>query len=92
MCVRVPPPATGRRRAAERARPLARILQEHVKKPLAEELLFGKLVKGGLVRVDMVDDALVFDIGQEPKPGRRPPTRGDGSDGGGAAKVPELVQ
>jgi len=73
------------------ARPLARIIQEHIKKPLAEELLFGKLVKGGLVRVDMVDDALVFDIGEEPKPGRRPPTRGDGSDGGGSAKVPELV-
>ena len=31
------------------ARPLARIIQEHIKRPLAEEL-FGKLVKGGLVR------------------------------------------
>ncbi len=73
------------------ARPLTRIIQEHVKKPLAEELLFGKLVKGGLVRVDMVDDALVFDIGEEPKPGRRPPSTSDGSDGGDPAKVPELV-
>jgi ATP-dependent Clp protease ATP-binding subunit ClpA len=35
------------------ARPLARIIQEHVKKPLAEELLFGKLQAGGLVRVDL---------------------------------------
>jgi len=42
------------------ARPLARIIQEHIKKPLAEELLFGKLEKGGLVRVDMSDDKLVF--------------------------------
>ncbi|UWQ18775.1 ATP-dependent Clp protease ATP-binding subunit ClpA [Jannaschia sp. M317] len=33
------------------ARPLARVIQEHVKKPLAEELLFGKLAKGGLVKV-----------------------------------------
>ncbi len=42
------------------ARPLARIIQEYIKKPLAEELLFGKLEKGGLVRVDMAEDKLVF--------------------------------
>ena len=33
------------------ARPLARVIQEHIKKPLAEELLFGRLAKGGIVRV-----------------------------------------
>src|ERR1700761_2957800 len=33
------------------ARPLGRVIQEHIKKPLAEELLFGKLVKGGAVKV-----------------------------------------
>src|SRR6516162_1376725 len=33
------------------ARPLARVIQEHIKKPLAEELLFGRLSKGGIVRV-----------------------------------------
>ncbi len=33
------------------ARPLARVIQEHIKKPLAEELLFGKLERGGTVRV-----------------------------------------
>jgi ATP-dependent Clp protease ATP-binding subunit ClpA len=33
------------------ARPLGRVIQEYIKKPLAEELLFGKLTKGGLVRV-----------------------------------------
>ncbi len=33
------------------ARPLARVIQEHIKKPLAEELLFGKLQNGGTVRV-----------------------------------------
>lgn len=35
------------------ARPLARLIQEKIKKPLAEELLFGKLSKGGLVRIDV---------------------------------------
>ncbi|MBT2130497.1 ATP-dependent Clp protease ATP-binding subunit ClpA [Aliiroseovarius lamellibrachiae] len=33
------------------ARPLGRVIQEHIKKPLAEELLFGKLAKGGMVQV-----------------------------------------
>lgn len=33
------------------ARPLGRVIQEHIKKPLAEELLFGKLLKGGVVKV-----------------------------------------
>jgi ATP-dependent Clp protease ATP-binding subunit ClpA len=35
------------------ARPLGRVIQEHIKKPLAEELLFGKLAKGGVVRVEL---------------------------------------
>ena len=34
------------------ARPLARVIQEHIKKPLADEILFGELAKGGLVKVD----------------------------------------
>ncbi len=34
------------------------MIQEHIKKPLAEELLFGKLSKGGVVRVTVVDDKL----------------------------------
>ena len=42
------------------ARPLARVIQEHIKKPLADELLFGKLTKGGLVRVTMADGKLAF--------------------------------
>jgi ATP-dependent Clp protease ATP-binding subunit ClpA len=37
------------------ARPLARVIQEHIKRPLAEELLFGKLAKGGLVKVSVKD-------------------------------------
>jgi ATP-dependent Clp protease ATP-binding subunit ClpA len=35
------------------ARPLGRVIQDHIKKPLAEELLFGKLAKGGVVRVSI---------------------------------------
>ena len=37
------------------ARPLGRVIQEHIKKPLAEELLFGKLAKGGIVQVGIKD-------------------------------------
>jgi ATP-dependent Clp protease ATP-binding subunit ClpA len=40
------------------ARPLGRVIQEYIKKPLAEELLFGKLVKGGLVKVGVKNGAL----------------------------------
>ena len=39
------------------ARPMARVIQEHIKRPLAEELLFGKLADGGHVRVDLNQDA-----------------------------------
>ena len=44
------------------ARPLARIIQEYIKKPLAEELLFGRLCKGGIVKVDVKDGQLVFEF------------------------------
>jgi ATP-dependent Clp protease ATP-binding subunit ClpA len=44
------------------ARPLGRVIQEYVKKPLAEELLFGQLTNGGLVRVIVVDDTIELDI------------------------------
>ncbi len=50
------------------ARPLSRVIQEHIKKPLAEELLFGKLAKGGLVMVDIEDGIPVFTY-PEPKGG-----------------------
>ncbi len=43
------------------ARPMARLIQEQIKKPLAEELLFGKLANGGHVTLSMRDDKLVFD-------------------------------
>ncbi len=40
------------------ARPLGRVIQEYIKKPLAEELLFGKLTKGGTVHVGLKDDKI----------------------------------
>jgi ATP-dependent Clp protease ATP-binding subunit ClpA len=44
------------------ARPLARVIQEHIKKPLADEILFGKLTKGGHVKVVLKDSKLSFEI------------------------------
>ncbi|MBT7941717.1 MAG: hypothetical protein HN719_00015, partial [Alphaproteobacteria bacterium] len=41
-------------------RPLSRVIQEHIKKPLAEELLFGKLSKGGVILVGLEDGKLTF--------------------------------
>jgi ATP-dependent Clp protease ATP-binding subunit ClpA len=43
------------------ARPLGRVIQENIKKPLADELLFGKLAKGGKVRVKVENGKLAFD-------------------------------
>jgi len=52
------------------ARPLARTIQEHIKKPLADEILFGKLAKGGHVKVVLKDGKLDFEIeGRERVPG-----------------------
>jgi ATP-dependent Clp protease ATP-binding subunit ClpA len=60
------------------ARPMGRLIQEKIKQPLAEELLFGKLVHGGEVMVHLKDDALAFEItSAAPKKGRK----------GGKAKV-----
>ena len=44
------------------ARPLGRVIQEHIKKPLAEELLFGTLTKGGTVRVLVKDGKLDLEL------------------------------
>ncbi len=48
------------------ARPMARLLQEKVKQPLAEELLFGKLAHGGEVHVSLKDEALSFELTPAP--------------------------
>jgi ATP-dependent Clp protease ATP-binding subunit ClpA len=48
------------------ARPMARLIQEKVKQPLAEELLFGKLAQGGEVHVNVKDDKLAFELTPAP--------------------------
>ena len=56
------------------ARPLARVVQEHIKKPLADELLFGGLTGGGLAIVDVVDGKLQVSVKAPPPkalPGKR---------------------
>ena len=58
------------------ARPLGRVIQEHIKKPLAEELLFGKLTKGGLVKVAVKDGKLDLQLSGPERPrleGKKPP-------------------
>lgn len=44
------------------ARPLDRVIQAHVKDPLADEMLFGKLTKGGNVTVDFTDEKFVLEF------------------------------
>ncbi len=44
------------------ARPLGRVIQEHIKQPLAEEVLFGKLKKGGTVKVSVKEDGSGLDL------------------------------
>ncbi len=71
------------------ARPLARVIQEYIKKPLAEELLFGKLVKGGSVKVTMKDDKLAFEIVAASAPALPKP---EGETEDGTDKEPEAVE
>ena len=47
------------------ARPMSRVLQEYIKRPLSEEILFGALVKGGTVRVTVQDGKLHLEISNE---------------------------
>ncbi|MGB2485891.1 MAG: ATP-dependent Clp protease ATP-binding subunit ClpA [Candidatus Puniceispirillaceae bacterium] len=56
------------------ARPLARLVQEHIKKPLADELLFGNLMQGGSVKVTVVKGALHLKCTAAPqrKPAKKP--------------------
>ena len=50
------------------ARPLARIIDNEVKSPLSRRVLFGDLVDGGRVTVDIVDNKLSFTVAEIPKP------------------------
>jgi len=45
------------------ARPLGRVIQDEIKRPLTDEMLFGRLASGGSVRVDVADDKVIFDFG-----------------------------
>ena len=51
------------------ARPMARLIQEQVKKPLADELLFGKLANGGHVALKLKEGKLYFDTQQQQEEG-----------------------
>jgi ATP-dependent Clp protease ATP-binding subunit ClpA len=44
------------------ARPLGRVIQESIKKPLADDILFGRLTRGGHVKVELKDGKIAFDI------------------------------
>ena len=73
------------------ARPLARLMQNELKKPLAEELLFGKLVDGGLVKVGFKDGELTFDLEAPVK--AEPPKRKKKKKGsGGPSRIPATVK
>jgi ATP-dependent Clp protease ATP-binding subunit ClpA len=49
------------------ARPMARVIQDKIKRPLADELLFGKLINGGRVTIDVIDDELMVEAHAEPE-------------------------
>ena len=50
------------------ARPLGRVIQEHIKKPLADDILFGRLVRGGHVKVVLENGKIAFEIEGTPDP------------------------
>ncbi|MEX0758427.1 MAG: hypothetical protein WD100_02500, partial [Tistlia sp.] len=81
-----------------------RVIQDRIKRPLAEELLFGKLTKGGVVKVDIVDGEPTFLFEEAPGkpaggkptgggPGRKPDGRrsGKGGKGGGTTEIDDKV-
>ena len=68
------------------ARPLGRVIQEHVKRQMSEEVLFGKLENGGRVTVDVKDDEVVFEYEEPARPQKPKKGRRSGS------KVPALAE
>ena len=90
------------------ARPLARVIQDKIKKPLAEELLFGKLANGGTVQVELKKDKLAFTypkadtpLGNSPDGAKSGVAKPDGAKkvakklkkpGGKKKKTPEFVK
>ena len=75
------------------ARPLGRVIQEYIKKPLAEELLFGKLAKGGAVKVTLEADKLEFAYTEAAPVAAKKPEEGEGDgDEGGTEREPETAE
>ncbi|MEH6402754.1 MAG: ATP-dependent Clp protease ATP-binding subunit ClpA [Sneathiella sp.] len=69
------------------ARPLARVIQEYIKKPLAEELLFGKLAKGGHVSIGFKKGELTFNIESVQEVSHRETVEKDTSDKNPGKKI-----
>src|SRR6201991_3065204 len=72
---------------ADGARPLGRVIQEYIKKPLAEELLFGRLTKGGAVKVTLKDGKMDFEFTEAAVPALPKP---EGDDEGGSGREEEV--
>jgi ATP-dependent Clp protease ATP-binding subunit ClpA len=73
------------------ARPLGRVIQEFLKKPMADELLFGALKRGGTVHVDVAGpDAPALTLRYTPAQGRKGGETTDGGDAD-APKTPEMA-
>jgi ATP-dependent Clp protease ATP-binding subunit ClpA len=70
------------------ARPMGRVIQENIKKALADELLFGKLAEGGHVKVGVKDNALDFTILPNTPPKPKKPRGGKGA----GKRKPEFVE
>ncbi|MFM8755118.1 MAG: ATP-dependent Clp protease ATP-binding subunit ClpA [Phenylobacterium sp.] len=70
------------------ARPLGRVIQEHIKKPLADEILFGRLTRGGHVKVILSEGKMAFDIEGDKRESGAPVIE---SPGKGHSPAPELA-
>jgi ATP-dependent Clp protease ATP-binding subunit ClpA len=76
------------------ARPLARVIQEHIKRPLADELLFGKLEQGGTVKVVVIGEGADSKLGFElfPAEPKRPKARDDDDQDDGEEPETALIE
>ncbi len=76
------------------ARPLGRVIQEQIKRPLTDELLFGKLEGGGTVRVVAEEEdgkkVLAFEV-IESKPLVKVEDTGESNDGEGGDRTPTAL-
>ncbi len=71
------------------ARPLARVVQTEVRNPLTDEILFGKLERGGTVRIGLANNTLTFDVESSSADAA---ARDDGGTAGTAEHAPETVE